>query len=75
MKVAAGATAIAEGAMLGTVDVKIAVDAIIDGVPRVAGTTLHLKEGRHDIEIGSTKAFFTLRVPCTVRATPEPGCY
>jgi hypothetical protein len=76
VKVTSGATVSAEGAMLGIVIVTVAVDANIDGIDYAANTKLEtLKAGRHDLVIGGKKTFFTLRVPCTVRASPEPGCY
>jgi eukaryotic-like serine/threonine-protein kinase len=73
--VAAGATVTVEGAMRGRVVVTLAVDATINGVPHARGTTVELPIGRYPLVIGDRKAFFDLRTPCTVRATPEPGCY
>jgi hypothetical protein len=74
--VASGATANVVDALLGTLAVTLEVDALIDGVPFKRGTVAQLGAGRHDLTIGGApKTFFDLRAPCTVRATPEPGCY
>ncbi len=73
--VAAGKTAIASGSMLGTFPVTLEVDATIDGRPYARGTMVNLKRGRHELVVGSAKSRFDLSAACTVRSTPEPGCY
>jgi serine/threonine-protein kinase len=75
VEVVAGATVVASGALLGTLAVTLAVDATIDGIAYPSGTVVHLRGGRHDLVVAGTKAFFDLRAACTVRSTPEPGCY
>ena len=40
-----------------------------------AGTVVNLKRARHDLVIGGTKTRFDLAGPCSIKATPEPGCY
>ncbi|HEY5950417.1 MAG TPA: serine/threonine-protein kinase [Kofleriaceae bacterium] len=73
--VAAGETAIAEGKLLGSVAVTLAVDAAIDGTAYKSGAVVRLKAGRHDLVIGGSKTFFDVARACTVRSAPEPGCY
>ncbi len=75
VEVAGGATVTVEGTMIGTLEVRLDVDATIDGTPHRRGATVRLKGGRHDLVIGGTKTFFDLRAACTVRSNPEPGCY
>jgi serine/threonine-protein kinase len=69
--VAAGASVHLAGNLLGTIDVKFAVDADLDGVLHHAGETVHVPAMRHTLG----GAWRDLRASCTVRATPELDCY
>jgi eukaryotic-like serine/threonine-protein kinase len=73
--VAAGQTKTVEGAMLGAFAVTLAVDATIDGTSYPRGSVVNLKRGRHELAVGGAKSRFDLSGPCTIRSTPEPGCY
>jgi eukaryotic-like serine/threonine-protein kinase len=75
VEVTAGKTAFAEGTMLGTFAVTFAVGASIDGQSYAQGSVIKLKRGRHELAIGGAKTFFDLGGACTIRNTPEPGCY
>jgi hypothetical protein len=73
--VVAGKTVTASGSLLGNFVVTVSVDAAIDGIGYTPGMTAILKRGRHDLVIGGSKSRFDLSAPCTIRSTPEPGCY
>jgi serine/threonine-protein kinase len=73
--VAAGKTVTVEGSLLGTFAVTLAVDATIDGMAYPRGSVVNLKRGRHDLTIGGARSHFDLSTACTVRSSPEPGCY
>jgi hypothetical protein len=73
--VAANAVATAEGFMLETVAVKLDVDATIDGVPYKAGTTARLKVKRYRVVADGTTQFIDIKVACSLRTSPELGCY
>jgi hypothetical protein len=75
VEVLAGKTATAEGTMLGAFAVTFAVDATIDGTAYPRGSVVNLKRGRHELAVGGAKSRFDLSSACTVRSTPEPGCY
>ena len=76
VEVVAGKTAVAQGSVLGTPSITFDVAAKIDGVGYVKGAVVKFKAGRHDLEIdGHAKKRFDLRQDCTIRATPEPGCF
>ena len=50
-------------------------DATIDGVPYKAGTTARLKVKRCRVVAGGSTQFIDIKVPCTLRTSPELGCY
>ncbi|HEY5923020.1 MAG TPA: serine/threonine-protein kinase [Kofleriaceae bacterium] len=75
VNVAANKTETVSGTMLGMIVVTVGVDAEIDGVGYTRGMVVNLKRGRHDLVVGGAKLRFDLTGPCTVRSTPEPGCY
>jgi hypothetical protein len=61
--------------MLETVAVKLDVDATIDGVPYKAGTTARLKVKRYRVVADGTTQFIDIKVACSLRTSPELGCY
>ena len=73
--VTANAVATVEGFMLETVAVKIDTDATIDGVPYQAGSVARLKVKRYRVVAGGTTQFIDIKVPCSLRTSPELGCY
>ncbi|NVB77339.1 MAG: hypothetical protein HOV81_03005 [Kofleriaceae bacterium] len=73
--VAAGGVVTVAGALLGTVTVTLGIDASIDGVAHRRGASIQLKANRYEVIAGDGKAFLDIRVSCTLRTTPELGCY
>jgi serine/threonine-protein kinase len=73
--VAANAVATVEGFMLETVAVKLDTDATIDGVPYKAGSVARLKVRRYRVVAGGTTQFIDIKVACSLRTSPELGCY
>ena len=75
VEVAANAVATVEGLMLETVAVKLDVDATIDGVPYRAGSIARLKVKRYRVVAGGSTQFLDIKVACSLRTSPELGCY
>jgi Protein kinase domain len=73
--VAPGATRTLAGTLLREVEVRLAVDATIDGVRHARGTVVKLKPGNVEVVVGSKKQFITFRSNCTLSDVPELGCY
>jgi serine/threonine-protein kinase len=73
--VAPSAVATVEGFMLETVAVKLDVDATIDGVPYSAGSIARLKVKRYRVVAGGATQFIDVKVACSLRTSPELGCY
>jgi serine/threonine-protein kinase len=67
--VAPGKTATATGNLLGTVAVRLDVDATIEGVHHKRGETVQLKVGRHQVHAAGTDKWLDLREPCTLRGS------
>jgi serine/threonine-protein kinase len=75
VEVRAGVTVTVQDSMLGTFTVTVSVDATIDGIGYSPGMTPKLKHGRPELVIDGKRSFFDLIKACTIRSTPEPGCY
>jgi hypothetical protein len=73
--VAPGATLTLAGTLLREVEVRLEVDATIDGKPHARGTVMKLKPGNVEVVAGGKKRFITFRVSCTLKDVPELGCY
>jgi serine/threonine-protein kinase len=73
--VAPGTTRTLTGTLLRELEVRLAVDAAIDGKHYTRGTVVKLKPGNIEVIVGGTKKFITFRGSCTLRDTPELGCY
>ncbi len=72
--VAAGATVTASGSMLG-VEITFEVDARVQGKAYKRGQVVPMTGGRLQIEIGGEAKYVGVTRSCTVRSTPEIGCY
>jgi hypothetical protein len=64
-----------EGSMRGVISIRFDVDATVDGKAYAKGTVVSIKAGRLEVSAGGSKGYLTLSVPCTIRTTPELGCY
>jgi hypothetical protein len=73
--VAAGATAVADGSLLGTTAVTLAIDATIDGVAYRRGAVAHLTFGRHRVTAGGAPTWIDVRGTCALRSDPSLDCY
>jgi eukaryotic-like serine/threonine-protein kinase len=72
--VAPGATQVLTGKPL-ELQVRLAVDATIDGKPYASGTTARLQPSNVEVIAGGKRGFITFRISCTLRDLPELGCY
>ncbi|MEO7736044.1 MAG: serine/threonine-protein kinase [Kofleriaceae bacterium] len=72
--VAPGATQVLTGKPL-ELQVRLAVDATIDGKPYASGTTARLRPSNVEVVAGGKRGFITFRISCTLRDVPELGCY
>jgi hypothetical protein len=73
--VASGTTRTLAGSLLRELEVTLEVDATIDGKPYHQGAVLRLKPGNVEVVAGGKKKFITFRTSCTLKDTPELGCY
>jgi serine/threonine-protein kinase len=73
--VAPGTTRTLTGSLLRELKVTLDVDATIDGKPYPRGTVVKLKPGNVEVVSGGKKKFITFRDNCTLKDTPELGCY
>ncbi len=71
----AGKTTSVEGSLLAMIELRLEVEATIDGTPHKRGEIVRVKAGRHEIVVGGTPVRRDLRASCTVRSTPDVGCY
>ena len=74
-EVAPGATETLTGTLLRPLDVRLEVDATIDGKPYPRGAVVKLKPGNIEVVAGGKKQFITFRESCTLRVVPDLGCY
>jgi tRNA A-37 threonylcarbamoyl transferase component Bud32 len=74
-EVAPGGTQILTGTLLRELDVRLDVEATIDGRRYARGTVVKLKPGNVEVVAGGKKQFITFRASCTLRDAPELGCY
>jgi hypothetical protein len=72
--VPSGATKTVTGS-LQDLEVTLDVDATIDGKPYDRGSVVKLKRGNVEVIVGGKKQFIPFRASCTLRDTPELGCY
>ncbi|MBC7973526.1 MAG: hypothetical protein H7138_00970, partial [Myxococcales bacterium] len=75
VQVAPGETRKLAGRPIGELQVRIAVDALIDGKRYASGSVAKLRPSNLEVKAGGKRAFLTFRVSCTLRDTPELGCY
>jgi serine/threonine-protein kinase len=75
VEVAPGATRTLTGTVLRELEVTLGVDATIDGREYAHGTVVKLKPGNVEVVAGGKKKFITFRASCTLKDTPELGCY
>jgi hypothetical protein len=65
-----------EGSMRGVIAIRFDVDATIDGKAYAKGSSASIKAGsRLEVSAGGSKGYLTFSMPCTIRTTPELGCY
>ena len=74
-EVAAGATQTLSGTLLHPIDVRLEVDATINGKSYARGTVVKLTPGNIEVVASGKKQFITFRASCTLRDLPELGCY
>jgi hypothetical protein len=74
-EVAPGGTQVLTGTLLRELDVRLDVEATIDGRHYARGTVVKLKPGNVEVVAGGKKQFITFRASCTLRDAPELGCY
>lgn len=75
VEVAPGASVVATGELLPTVEVVLEVEATIDGVLYRAGSTAKLRVSRVRVKAGSIEKTISINAACRLRATPELDCY
>jgi len=73
--VAAGATQVLRGAEPQDLQVTLAIDATIDGKLYARGSVAKLKPSIIEVIAGGKKQFIVFRMSCTLRDSPELGCY
>ena len=69
--VVGGKTATASGTLAQVVDVRLDVDAAIDGIAHRAGEVVKLARGRYEVQIGSAKKYVSFSVACHLGADLE----
>ena len=75
VEIAPDTTRTITGTLLRDLTVTLAVDGTINGKYYARGTVANLKPGVVEVVAGGKKQFITLRASCTVRDSPELGCY
>jgi hypothetical protein len=73
--VAPGGRQILSGSLLRELEVKLQIDASIDGRAYPRGAVVKLKPGNVEVVAGGRKLFITFRASCTLTDQPELGCY
>jgi hypothetical protein len=73
--IAPGTTRTLTGQVLKDLAVTVAVDATIDGKPYARGSVARLRAGILEVVAAGRKQFITFRANCTLRTSPELGCY
>jgi hypothetical protein len=73
--VAAGATQVLKGTEPPDLEVTLAIDAMISGKQYSRGSVVKLKPSSIDVIAGGKKQFIVFRASCTLRDSPELGCY
>lgn len=73
--VAPATTRTLTGTLLRELEIRLDVDATIDGKPFARGAVVRLKPGIVEVVAGGKKRFITFRDSCTLRDSPELGCY
>ena len=73
--VAPGTTQTLTGTLLKELEITLEVDATIDGKHYPRGAVVKLKPGNIEVIAGGTKKFITFRTNCTLKDSPELGCY
>jgi hypothetical protein len=73
--VAPGATISVTGALLRQITVKLDIDATIGGRAYPRGAVAPLWPGSLEVVAGGKTRFITFRENCTLRESPELGCY
>jgi serine/threonine-protein kinase len=63
------------GTLLRDVEIKLAVDATIDGRSHARGSVVKRKSGNVEVVVDGKKRFITFRRSCTLTDVPELGCY
>ena len=75
VEVAPGMTRTLTGRLLKEIEVTMAVDATIDGKPYARGSVAKLRAGIIEVVAAGRKQFIAFRASCTLRTSPELGCY
>jgi serine/threonine-protein kinase len=73
--VAPGATRTLTGTPIRELQIRVAVDATIDGKRYPSGSVARLKPSNVEVTAGNKRGFITFRVNCTLRDMPELACY
>jgi hypothetical protein len=73
--VAAGATQVLRGTAPPEIAVTLAIDAMLNGKPYTRGSMAKLKPSSIEVIAGGKKQFIVFRTSCTLRDSPELGCY
>ena len=73
--VAPGTTRTLTGKPIGDLQIRLAVDATIDGKRYARGSVARLKPSNVEVTAGGKRGFITFRVNCTLRDAPELACY
>ncbi|HEX2690079.1 MAG TPA: protein kinase [Kofleriaceae bacterium] len=73
--VAPGASQTLTGTMLRDLEITLEVDAEIDSRHYSRGTVVRRKPGNVEVIVGGKKKFITFRTSCTLKDSPELGCY
>ncbi|HET7499816.1 MAG TPA: protein kinase [Kofleriaceae bacterium] len=69
------ATRVLTGTLLRELEIRLEVDATINGKPYARGAVVRLKPGIIEVVSGGKKKFITFRDRCTLRDSPELDCY
>ena len=73
--VAPGTTRTLTGTLRREFTVTLAVDATINGTRYTRGAVVKLRSGNFEVIAGDKKQFLVFRASCTLRDTPDLGCY